>query len=394
MSAIRDIAAILEYGSKSSTYKYALLRSIVEFTMERPDDRPLFGWHLIPAIWLARRFISYYWLLTEQGVPQAPQNVAVRTHIDRYCKEAGALLVPKNVSTLTDFEACLDDIAPIPDSAIELLYAVRSEVLKSPVTHVQNLRSERVDLFSMLMRTRVPGKPDLYTLATDYESGLRSLQRSPAEERRLRHDVPTWDNLESNEFAYLAISDRVFVELAEARTILRETISLRWLERSASYADGVIPLAEWTRSFLELDTARDPTAIKGYRNLYESLGIRTCLYTGQECQPGFPLDHVLPFRYFPVNAFWNLVPIASTQLNGSKSAHLPLLEGPTLQRLRQHVANVASANHPLVERDIVRIMGRERGTLANDQVADAVLRHVDGMYHRLQESVPGRLWSA
>jgi hypothetical protein len=53
-----NIVRILEYGLKTNSYKFALLRSLAEIAQETTQHRP------IPYQSLAEKFLNYYWPLT------------------------------------------------------------------------------------------------------------------------------------------------------------------------------------------------------------------------------------------------------------------------------------------------------------------------------------------
>ena len=61
MTLIRDINNILEYGRKTTSYKYATLLAIFDFITEHPSELPINNLHFIPIDYLARQFISYYY---------------------------------------------------------------------------------------------------------------------------------------------------------------------------------------------------------------------------------------------------------------------------------------------------------------------------------------------
>src|SRR6056297_1119213 len=61
MGLIKDINSILEYGEKTTAYKYALLESIFDYVIEFPSEPPKNNFHFIPIIYLAKQFLTYYY---------------------------------------------------------------------------------------------------------------------------------------------------------------------------------------------------------------------------------------------------------------------------------------------------------------------------------------------
>jgi len=55
---LTSILQILDYGLKTNSYKFALLRAMADYGEQGPAD------DLITRRWLAQRFVEYYWPLT------------------------------------------------------------------------------------------------------------------------------------------------------------------------------------------------------------------------------------------------------------------------------------------------------------------------------------------
>jgi len=61
MTLIRDINNILEYGHKTTSYKYATLLAIFDYITEHPSEQAVNNLYFIPIVYLSRQFISYYY---------------------------------------------------------------------------------------------------------------------------------------------------------------------------------------------------------------------------------------------------------------------------------------------------------------------------------------------
>jgi len=55
---LKSILQILDYGLKTNSYKFALLRALADYGQEGAADE------LVTRLWLAERFVEYYWALT------------------------------------------------------------------------------------------------------------------------------------------------------------------------------------------------------------------------------------------------------------------------------------------------------------------------------------------
>lgn len=77
---MRPIEAILNYGSKQSTYKFALIRAINDWVIEHAteDGRD----HEVSVAWIAIKFLEYYWpLVASDRVLQMPQKRGRDLHL-------------------------------------------------------------------------------------------------------------------------------------------------------------------------------------------------------------------------------------------------------------------------------------------------------------------------
>jgi hypothetical protein len=138
MNIIKDILNILDYGKLTSTYKLCLLRSLIDYTFENLDARPKYGYYFIPLMEVTRKFIYYYWILTEKGIPQigGAKQVGVRTKIDIYIKKESGVLIPENEQSIFNFMSHLDDEKEISPAMIDLMIEVRNIILAMPLRYI------------------------------------------------------------------------------------------------------------------------------------------------------------------------------------------------------------------------------------------------------------------
>ena len=88
MTLIRDINNILEYGRKTTSYKYATLIAIFDFITEHPSEAAINNLHFVPIDYLARQFVAYYYLFSfysfYQGALAADKSLKVLNYIDEF----------------------------------------------------------------------------------------------------------------------------------------------------------------------------------------------------------------------------------------------------------------------------------------------------------------------
>ncbi len=61
------VESVLLDEKKSSTYKFALMSAIIDYVIEKPNEYPQNGFHNIPIIYLAKRWLYYYYPLMIYG---------------------------------------------------------------------------------------------------------------------------------------------------------------------------------------------------------------------------------------------------------------------------------------------------------------------------------------
>ncbi len=85
MTLIRDISNILEYGRKTTSYKFVALLGIFDYIAEHATEAPINNLHFIPLAYLAKQFVSHYYPISMYDFPQGSlaedKDVKVKTYI-------------------------------------------------------------------------------------------------------------------------------------------------------------------------------------------------------------------------------------------------------------------------------------------------------------------------
>src|SRR5262249_37883139 len=68
----QNLLRILRYESKDTTYKFALLRGLIEISSESPHIKQGADFVRVPFGLLVEKWVQYYWPIIEQGIPQRP----------------------------------------------------------------------------------------------------------------------------------------------------------------------------------------------------------------------------------------------------------------------------------------------------------------------------------
>ena len=92
MEVLLGVESVLLDENKSSTYKFALMSAIMDYIIEKPNEYPRNGFHNIPIIYLAKRWLYYYYPLMvygEDGVRQGNTQITLKEHIQEFIKKQG-----------------------------------------------------------------------------------------------------------------------------------------------------------------------------------------------------------------------------------------------------------------------------------------------------------------
>jgi hypothetical protein len=341
MEAPRQAEMILKHGSKSSTYKFALLKALIDYVIENPTEEAQNGFHYIPGIYLAKRFLRYYWPLWRHGIPQNPDGrTAMVTYFETFendfqsLNEGYSLEDPKSVFNILEQ---IDTRKDLPTLYIKLLQDIRQTVIKMPVKHVRNVRGDVAQLFTVSHR-------DLPLVESDFEDviseGKNYITRSDS--------VNNYLELELQEPFHVLIASRVYDELAELRFWIDSIVTKHWSEECQKYTDDFQYGSFF--SSLSRDLA-DREPLDPYREFYKENNFPD-FYYGGALSSRFDIDHFLPWSRLPVNRFWNLVP-TKAKMNREKSDRLVELNDEIRENhIREHLSRCLEANGELVEQDL------------------------------------------
>lgn len=353
MNTVSAIEQVLSRGSKSTTYKLAVLRAIIDFVIEHPAREAQNGFHRIPVVEIARRVLTYYWRLALDGIPQGSQ-----AKIPRRIGELATIKTAHTGIDLTDPKAGLalgmliEGAEQIDARIVDALLDVRHVLLDQPLRYLPNVgrHGQRVTVFSLITL------PDERGHGPGFDADYEAHRLAAPTKRELRGAA--WTNILLRERTMIVLSARSFEEISDVRFWVRDAIILRWAQECERFAKGEggsisVPAGAFELSVPERDSAR----IVEVKSLYRELGVSRCMYSDRALPDGGVLDHVLPWSRFPVNLFWNLVP-CHPEVNAKKSDGLPELTSELRNRFQVFLTRCVSAGKPLVERDVAATFRR------------------------------------
>ncbi len=343
MESPKQIEAILEFGSKSSTYKYALLKTMIDYIMEHPTETAVNGFHYIPGIYLAKKFLRYYWPLSYHGIKQGTTGqTAVESAMSEFrdsfyelSDEGFSLDSPEAVLRILER---IETAENLPTPYVSLLQDIRNTVIDMPVRYVRNIKGEVAQLFTVYHQ-------DYSLVSSDFEDLIREGKKVIA-----RSDtVKNYLELELAEPFHILISDRVYDELTELRFWIDSIITEQWSRQCQEYMEERFPYGEFFASLSRDFGDREP--LVSYREFYRKKHFPD-FYTNRELSSDFAVDHFLPWSRLPVNRFWNLVP-TKTGINSKKSDRLlQLTDEFRNERLPNHMDRCLRTGAPVIKQDL------------------------------------------
>lgn len=343
MEAPRQVEMILRHGKKSTTYKYALLKALIDFTIEHPSEAAVNGFHHIPAVYVAKKFLRYYWPLWKHGIPQSNRStMALTSYFEEFSEDVRELeegYAPDSPESVLNILERIETAPDLPTPYARLLQKIRRKLVDQPLRKVRKVRGELAQLFTVYHEDF-----SLIDYASEeaLDEGRNYIRPSGSVENYLQ--------LEDEEPLYILISHRVFEELVELRFWVDSIITKHWSIECQNYLDdGAFPYGTFFSSLSRDFGERD--SLIPYRKFYEERGFDN-FYTGENLNRGLHVDHFLPWSRLPVNRFWNLVPTTGT-INSKKSDRLIRLTDEIREdRLRDHVRRCLEEPSELIEHDL------------------------------------------
>ncbi|HBJ36645.1 MAG TPA: HNH endonuclease, partial [Planctomycetaceae bacterium] len=137
---LTNLQRLLAEGSFVATYKYALLLSLADISVEKGDD--IGGELEIPTTWIAEKFIAYYW---RQATPYVPKVPATESRILLQNTGSQAAIVKRIAETRMETGDSLACAASLSHAWRPLVQQVDQTVRQMPLWKLQTIGSETFD---------------------------------------------------------------------------------------------------------------------------------------------------------------------------------------------------------------------------------------------------------
>lgn len=292
-----NISKIIERDSKSTTYKFALLRGVIDIIQE---NSPYVSFSenrvQIPTGLLIEKWLMYYYpiLQSQTSIPQinGETNLAFSNLFSKlisYYEARGGFSVfyndLKNKGIPEDLQSVF----------FELSKKLRDTITKMPMKYIG--RSISDDFYSIF----------------NYEN--QTIRKSSS------IDIETL----INNFGTFSIP----FEYYEAFKILgsfingQDSILFKWAEFSVNASRNNLSVQKVLNEVLKSPiTLRDiKESKKLYKNILQKNGNVYCVWTGRKIS-NFDIDHMIPFSVWKNNDLWNLLP-SDSKINNQKKDKIP-----------------------------------------------------------------------
>lgn len=292
-----NINQIIQRDSKTSTYKFALLRGTIDIIQENSpyitfsDNKVHF-----PIGLLIEKWLCYYYPILESAItiPQinGETNLAFQNQFNQI------ILAYKNIGGFSAFYNDLKNkgIPPnIQPHFLELAKKLQETITKMPMKYIG--RSITNNYYSIFNYTPTKNKTTSNTSDIDIQYLINSYGQ---------FSIPV-DYFETFDILGSFISGQ-------------DSILFKWAEFSVNASGKKLSIDKVINEILKNPTTeRDiQESKKTYKNLLQKQGKIFCVWTGKAIT-NYDIDHMIPFSIFKNNDLWNLLPAQPTTNNNKRN---------------------------------------------------------------------------
>lgn len=292
-----NINKIIERDNKSTTYKFALLRGVIEIIQDHSPYvliTPEKG--TIPTGLLIEKWLTYYYPVLESGIPQI--NGAASLAFSSHLREI--IRAYKYNGGMSRF--CIDIRANrIPESLLKTYRRLCMQMYRTitgmPMKHIgYSICNHHYSVFSYV--------PSAFPVSDQKGTGL--------------------DYLIFN-FGTFSIPRDYYEAFSVLGSFIngKDSILFKWAEFSVKASDGAMTIDKVIHEILKSPV--EEREIAESRNLYNSLkdrqGKLKCVWSDRPLDE-YALDHAIPFSVWRNNDLWNLLP-SHPAVNNRKRDRIP-----------------------------------------------------------------------
>lgn len=294
----KNINKIIERDSKTTTYKFALLRGTIDIIQENSPFITFKNDEVHIPLWLiVEKWLVYYYPIFEANISFAQIQGNVQLAFEQPFKK-----LTDRYRLIGGFSACHNDLKykGIPEDIepifIELIKKLRNTIVNMPMRYIgRSISNEEYSIYKFELV-----KTGFRSVKIDKEYLIQS-------------------------FGSFSLS----IEYYEAFKFLgsfitgQDSLLVKWAEFSVSASNKSLSTQTVLQEVLKSPvTEREVKESKvQYKDLLKSEGTVFCVWTGDKIN-NYDIDHVIPFSVWKNNDLWNLLP-AKPSINNLKRDKLP-----------------------------------------------------------------------
>jgi hypothetical protein len=293
-----NISKIIERDSKATTYKFALLRGVIDIIQDnspfvfRTNERVFY-----PVGLMIEKWLLYYYPILASSTPIPQINGDTRLAFEMQYRS-----LIQRYESIGGFSAFYNDLKHkgIPKE-LEADFVALTRQMKQTIT---------------TMPMKYIGRSlnnDFYSIFQFVNDGQRSHSGS-VDAEYLIHVSGSFSIPEAYHEAFKIIGTFVSGQ---------DSILFKWAEFSVNASSKSLSVAQVVNEVLKSPiTERDVIESKRiFREMVANESKVYCVWTGEEIRR-FDVDHVIPFSVWKNNDLWNLLPSRST-INNAKRDKIP-----------------------------------------------------------------------
>lgn len=295
-----NISKIIERDSKSSTYKFALLRGVIDIIDDNsPYIDQMFGRVYIPTGLLIEKWLMYYYPILRSETPIPQINVKTQLAFQTQFKNVIAAYELRG-----GFSAFYNDLKnkgipyDLRKQVFDLVKKLKDTITDKPMRHIgYSINNEHYSIFQF---ENAPMEPPIY-LNVEYLIQHCGAFSIPVDYYQAFKDFGSFINGQNS-------------------------ILFKWAQFSANASPLDLKVEFILHEVLEspITTRNIKESKKLYEDILEQNGQVYCGWTGKKTSD-YDIDHVIPFSVWKNNDLWNLLPALKT-VNSKKRDRIPTPE--------------------------------------------------------------------
>jgi len=293
-----NISKIIERDSKATTYKFALLRAVIDIIQDNsPFIQVLGGRVHYPVGLLIEKWLLYYYPILASATPIPQINGEAKLAFELQYKD-----LIKRYEVLGGFSVFYNDLknkgipAELADDFVALTKKMRQTITTMPMKYIgRSLNEDYYSIFQFETTGRI-SRPELIDI--EY----------------LIHSCGSFSIPETYHEAFKIIGSFVSGQ---------DSILFKWAEFSVNASNEKLTVAQVVNEVLKNPvTEREAqVSIRMFKDMVASEQQVYCVWTGDEIRR-FDVDHVIPFSVWKNNDLWNLLPSRAV-VNNAKRDKIP-----------------------------------------------------------------------